>query len=191
LGNVLTLNAALTFKPAFAGNKTVFLFAFAGSATTGFQTGGTWNVTAGGPPTAGPLSPASGSGTSQTFSAPFTNPGGAAAFTSAYLLINAGFDARSSCYIQYLPSVNTLYLLNDAASAWLGPITPGSGSTLQNNQCILSGTGSSIASVGNTLTVNTALTFKPAFAGNKTAFLFAFTASAQTGFQTAGTWLAQ
>jgi hypothetical protein len=91
---ILTVNAALTFKPAFAGSKTVYLFAYTASAATGFQTAGTW-IVPGGTPTAGPLAPASGSGASQTFSAPFTNPGGASAFTIAYMLINVGFDARA------------------------------------------------------------------------------------------------
>src|SRR5205807_183849 len=107
-----------TFKAAFVGSKTVYLFGYTASDNTGFQTAGTWTATAAGPPTAGPLSPSSGSGVSQTFSAPFTNAGGAAAFTSAYMLINSGFDALNSCYVQYLPSGNGLYLLNDAASAW-------------------------------------------------------------------------
>src|SRR5205085_8703388 len=142
----------------FAGNKTVYLFAYAASTGTEFQTAGTWTVTTTGPPTAGPLTPASGSGASRTFSAPFTNPGGAAAFTSAYILINSGFNAVNSCYVQYLPASNTLYLLNDAATGWLGPITPGTG-TLQNSQCTLNGSGSSVTSVGNTLTVTSVLTF--------------------------------
>ena len=83
------------------------------------------------------------------------------------------------------------FLLNDTATAWMGPIAPGGGATLQNNQCILNGSGSSVISVGNVLTVNAALTFKPAFAGNEIVYLFAYTASANTGFQTAGTWSAK
>src|SRR5204863_254518 len=153
-----------------------------------FQNAGAWTVTTGAP-TAGPLSPASGSGASQTFSAPFTNAGGAAAFTSAYMLINSGFNASNACYVQYLPGSNSLYLLNDAASTWQGPITPGSASTLTNSQCTLNGAGSSVTSVGNTLTVNAALAFKPAFAGSKTVFLFAFTPTADTSYQTAGAWV--
>ena len=42
---------------------------------------------------------------------------------------------------------------------------------------------------GTTLTVNSALTFKPSFAGTKTVFLFGSTATTETGFQTAGTWI--
>ena len=98
------------------------------------------------------------------------------------------FDAVNSCYVQYLPASNALYLLNDAATAWLGPITPGSGATLQNSQCTLNGTGSSVTSIGNILTVNSSLTFRPAFSGGKTVYLFGYTASSSTGFQTSGTW---
>jgi hypothetical protein len=38
------LNVALTFQPAFAGNKVVYLYAATPTANTGWQTGWTWNV---------------------------------------------------------------------------------------------------------------------------------------------------
>jgi hypothetical protein len=81
--------------------------------------------------------------------------------------------------------------MNDAGTGFLGPIAPGSGATLQNNQCTLNASGSSATMVGTTLTLNASLTFKPAFAGAKTVFLFAYAATASTGFQTGGTWAAQ
>jgi hypothetical protein len=188
-GTILTMNVSLTFKPAFAGNKTVFIFAYTVTSDTGFPTGGTWNVPSSAPPTAGPLTPSSGSGASQTFSAQYTNPGGASTFTSAFLLINSGFAAQNSCYVSYLPASNGLYLLSDT-SAWTGPITPGSSGVLQNNECVLNASGSGAAVSGTTLTLNVSLTFKPAFAGGKTVFIFAYTPSADTGFQVGGTWTA-
>jgi hypothetical protein len=139
-------------------------------------------------PLAGPLTPSSGSGASQTFSAQYTNPGGASNFTSAFILINNGFVASNSCYVDYQPGTNSLYLMNDGATALLGPITPGSGATLQNTQCTLNGSTSSAIVVGTTLTLNASLTFNPVFAGNKTVFIFAYTATANTGFQTGGAW---
>jgi hypothetical protein len=188
-GTMLTLNASVTFNPAFSGNKTVFIFAYTATTNTGFQTGGTWTVTTGASaPTAGPLSPSSGSGSSQTFSAQYTNPGGASGFTSAFILINNGFAASNSCYVDYQPGTNSLYLMNDGATALMGPITPGSGATLQNSQCTVNGSGSSASIVGTVLTLNVSLTFNPAFGGNKTVFIFAYTATANTGFQTGGTW---
>jgi hypothetical protein len=55
----------------------------------------------------------------------------------------------------------------------------------------VNGAGSSATLAGNTLTVNASLAFKPAFAGAKTVFIFAYTATANTGFQTGGAWTAQ
>jgi hypothetical protein len=125
------------------------------------------------------------------FSAQYTNPGGAAAFTNAFLLLNSSFAAAGGCYVDYLPASNGLYLMNDAGTAFLGPIAPGSTATLQNSQCTLNASGSSATIVGATLTLNSSLTFKPAFAGLKTVFIFAYTATANTGFQTGGTWTSQ
>ena len=44
---------------------------------------------------------------------------------------------------------------------------------------------------GNTLTVNLAITFKPAFAGAKNTFGEAQNASADSGWSHLGTWTAQ
>jgi hypothetical protein len=48
---------------------------------------------------------------------------------------------------------------------------------------------SSASGAGNTLTLNLALTFKPAFAGAKTNFLFVADNAGQfSGWQARGTW---
>ena len=107
---------------------------------------------------------------------------------NAFLLLNSSFVAAGWRYVDYLPGSNGLYLMNDAGADFLGPITPGSAATLQNSQCTLNASGSSATIAGNTLTLNVSLTFKPAFAGAKKVFVFAYTATANTGFQTGGTW---
>ena len=43
------------------------------------------------------------------------------------LAIPSGLAAQAACYVQYASSASALYLLNDAASSWLGPLTPGAG----------------------------------------------------------------
>src|SRR5207244_1094791 len=43
-GNSLSLTLSLSFLPAFAGNKTVFLTADGGGVTSGWQSRGTWAV---------------------------------------------------------------------------------------------------------------------------------------------------
>jgi hypothetical protein len=92
--------------------------------------------------------------------------------------------------VLYYQSSNRLYLVQDSGAGWQGPLTPGQAGTLSNSQCTLDGGASSVSAVGNNLTVNAALTFKPAFGGNKTVFLDAEdTANGlSSGFQTLGSW---
>jgi hypothetical protein len=78
--------------------------------------------------------------------------------------------------------------MNDAGTSFLGPITPANAATLQNRQCTLNAFGSSATLVGTTLTVNVSLSFNPAFSGAKPVFVFAYTATSNTGFQAGGTW---
>ena len=69
-----------------------------------------------------------------------------------------------SCVLYYQPSTNQVNLLNDAGTAWTAA-TPGATTTLQNSQCSLNVAASSVTQNGNTLTLNLAMTFKPAFSG--------------------------
>src|SRR5438132_779004 len=56
-----------------------------------------------------------------------------------------------------------------ARRGW-NPITIGQAGTVENSQCKIDGPGSS-ATLGANLTLNVAVTFKPAFAGNKSIYL--------------------
>jgi hypothetical protein len=64
-GNTLTWNAAMTFKPAYAGAKNIYLRAVDRSgANSGWQQLGIWTVaSAAGTPTTVSVTPSSGSGT--------------------------------------------------------------------------------------------------------------------------------
>src|SRR5262249_1882697 len=62
----------------------------------------------------------------------------------------------------YRPA-NSLYLVNDAGTGPLAPLPVGGGGNVQNTQCLLDGTGSSVSGAGNNLTVTLLITFKPAF----------------------------
>src|SRR6202040_3218229 len=93
------------------------------------------------------------------------------------------------CYVHYSPPANQVLLLNDAANGWLGPVLMGSANTLQNSQCSLNAQASSASGSGNNLTVNLALTFKPAFLGAKNIYLQAADNEGQFAvFQQRGTW---
>ena len=81
----------------------------------------------------------------------------------------------------------SLFLLNDAGTTWMSSAM-GSGGTLQNSQCAIEpGTSSAVPS-GNTLTVNLAVTFKNAFAGAKSVFMYGTNGVINSGWQTRGSW---
>ena len=97
------------------------------------------------------VSPSSGSGLSQVFTVTYPDANGYQDITGTYLLINSGFAAASSCYVSWSPANNSFSLLNDAATAWLGPITPGTTATVQNSQCVLNAATSSAALLATTV----------------------------------------
>ena len=87
-------------------------------------------------------------------------------------------DGRHGCYLAFVPSTpnsGSVYLVDDAGDAG-GPysaiVLPGSG-TAQNSQCTINAAGSSVFGIGNTITLNLAITFNPAFAGNQVFYLAA------------------
>jgi hypothetical protein len=84
---------------------------------------------------------------------------------------------------------NTLFLINDAGSAWVSG-TPNTSGTLQNSQCSIALSGTTVSVDTNTLTLDLALTFKPAFAGAQSIFMYAANATLNSGWQTRGTWTA-
>ena len=82
-----------------------------------------------------------------------------------------------------------LSLLSDGQT-WMAGIPGGEGS-LQNSQCAVNLTTSSVSISGNTLTLNLAMTFKPAYAGAKNIYMYAANvANVNSGWQTRGTWTA-
>jgi hypothetical protein len=193
-GNNLIVNLALTFKAAFAGPKNVYLNAQdSGGLWSNWQQLGTWTVPIPGnlPPTNISVTPSSGSGSSQTFSFLFSDPNGYADLSTVYMALNATLTWPNACYTYYDRTANALWLLNDAANLWLGPVTPGAATTLQNSQCSMVGAGSSVSGSGNNLTVNVAMTFKAAFAGTKNIYLNAQdTGGLWSNWQQLGTWTA-
>jgi hypothetical protein len=67
--------------------------------------------------------------------------------------------------------------------------TLGAATTLQNSQCSLNVAATSASMNGNTLTLNLAMTFKPAFAGAKNIYMYGVDVSGpNSGWQQLGTW---
>src|SRR5439155_21899879 len=113
------------------------------------------------------VTPSSGAGSTQTFAFVFSDPAGYTAILSAQILFSNPFVTSGSCYLFFNRANNTVYLTNDAGTAWQGPVTLGQTATLQNSQCALNPAASSATGSGTNLTLNLALTFQPSFAGTK------------------------
>jgi subtilase family serine protease len=187
-GNTLTVNFALTFTGTFNGSKNVYLGANSANASSGWVELGSWAPISGGPPTVVSLSPTSGTGTTQTFGAVYSDPNGAADLGNVRILFNSAITGLNACYVFYYPASNALYLENDANNGVTGPVTPGSSSSLSNSQCTLTATGTSVSTAGNNIAVNFALAFTSSFTGLKNVYLGANSATASSGWIDMGTW---
>jgi hypothetical protein len=137
--------------------------------------------------------PAAGSSAAQTFTFTFLDSPGWQTLTIVNVLINDVLDARQACYVAFLPAdanSGELLLVNDAGDAG-GPFSstmlPGSGA-VQNSQCSISATGSSVSASGNALTLTLAISFAPRFAGDKVIYLAARDTASNSGWQALGTW---
>ncbi len=152
-------------------------------------------------PSAVSVTPASGSGLSQTFNFVFTAPNGAADIYATYMEISvAGIGEPHGCMVLYLnpansalinsqPSPSGLILLSDDNFNQQGTVLMGSNQAVSNSQCTISGSGGVPTSSGNNLTVPVAITFKPPFNGRKNIFGFAENRQAMNnGSQLLGTW---
>jgi hypothetical protein len=190
-GNNLTLTLALTFPAAFAGAKSVYTEVYDGPGDSGWHQAGTWTVPTAGLPATVSSSPASGAGSAQTFALTFSDPNGYAAIKSTQILIGGSMSFGNACYLYYNRQANSLYLTNDAGTAWQSPVTLGQAGTLQNSQCSINPLSSSVAGSGNNLTLNLAVTFKPTFAGSKSTYMEVYDGAGDSGWQQKGTWTAQ
>jgi len=155
------------------------------------------------------VSPAGGSGTSQVFRYTFTDatpnfpppppPEPAPPVGWQDLSVMKAFIGPSMiyqanvCYF-YLQmtgaSSGTVSLVNDAGTGNVGYITiPGSGS-VNNSQCTLNATGSSVSGSGSTVTLNLATVFNTThFSGYQIVYMDATDQNSNdSGWQSMGTW---
>jgi hypothetical protein len=183
-GNNLTLTLSITFKGAFSGVKNIYELANDGYGnSTGWQTVGTFTI---GSTIAASLTPSAGGGTSQVFTAVFSDTAGGSAVAGELFLINSALSGSSACWIQAGPSGIYLYD-DDSTPVALGPIV--AGGTYSNKQCTLNGSGSGVAISGNNLTLTVSITFKGAFSGLKNIYELANDVYGNsTGWKTVGTF---
>jgi hypothetical protein len=187
-GNDLRLSVALSFTDTFVGSKNIYLDAVGKENSSGWVKEGTWLPLSLGPPSVGSLSPSTGSGSTQTFTAVYSDPDGLADLSDVVLLFNSSLKVSNACAVVYIPETNQLYLDNDAGTGLTAGITPGSFASVSNSQCTLAGTGSSFSTSGDSLTLNVALTFSGTFVGLKNGYLYAVGRTQSSGWIQKGAW---
>jgi hypothetical protein len=140
-------------------------------------------------PTVASVIPGSGGGSPQTFALTVADGAGAANISLASFLVNSSLSAANGCQIEFNRALNTFRLMNDAGSAWLGPITVGTVTSLANSQCTVSAAAASTSTSGTNLTVYIPLSFALTFSGAKSTFGDAVdNANANSGWVTTGSW---
>ncbi len=193
-GNTVTVRLSLTFSGNFSGLKGVHVSVLdTQRKSTGWRKLGEWTVPAAPvnrTPVPVSVTPAGGSGSSQTFTVVASDEDGAGDMEYVYLLLDGATPSgAAACQVVYNRSVNLMWLVSDDGAGWPASIVPGSSGVLENNQCTLSGAGSSGAAAGNTLTARFALTFKRSFAGARTLYAAASDfARAASGWRAMGNW---
>ncbi len=187
-GNTLTLHLAMSFAPAFAGAKNIYMYVQNATLSNGFTQEGTWTVTGASGPVPVSVTPNSGSGASQTFAFAFSDTAGASDITAAQIGFNTSMAGTNSCWMYYAPSTQTIYLANNAGAFAGGGLVLGASGTLENSQCTITANTSSVSLSGNTLTLHLAMSFAPAFAGTQNIYMFVQNATLSNGFTQEGTW---
>jgi len=179
-GTTLTLVLDIAFKPVFGGNRVMYMAARdLGAGNSNWQALGVWQVpfTPSGTIVVAGVTPGRGavpSGTSQEIYVTLTDTNGAGDFGVVDVLINNFIDGRQACYLAYVAASGALILLDDpgdAAGPYAGAMALNGGAgSIQNSQCMVSGAGSAVSTVSNTLTLTLNVTFKAAFSGNRVVY---------------------
>jgi hypothetical protein len=204
-GTLLTLTVNLQFSAAFAkiGNgstKTVYGFPVSaeGKAPSSIVPMGTWTLgqATSTPPALVSVTPSSGQGSSQAFALVVSDPLGASDLATVQLFFNTSTATSGACIVTYTALQGTLGLTNDAGTGYAGYVTPGQAATVSNSQCTITGSGFSIQTSGNSLTMTVNLQFASAFAtaggsAVKTIYALPVNAAGQGpagGLASVGTW---
>lgn len=192
-GSSLTLSLNIAFRPTFAGTHLVYMAARdAANANSGWQRLGIWTVPGSAltSPAVVSMSPQRGSGSGpQLFTFQFYDADGYQDINVLNILVNDWLDGRQACYLAYVRPLNGVYLVNDAGNALLPFLPLGSVGTVENSQCVVYATGSSVSASGNYLTLTLNLGFKGGFGGNRVFYVAARdVAEHNSGWQAMGTW---
>ena len=122
------------------------------------------------------------------FTTVFSDRDGWKDLKSVHLLIHSGISGRDSFFLFFDLTKNKLYLRNNAGTAWLGGLAPGSSRILENAQGRLDLSKTTVSKSGKTLTVKWRVAFKSSFAGKRNLYLKGQDGSTSTNWIPAGTW---
>src|SRR5208282_2549253 len=143
-GPTLTLTLSVSATATFVGTQNIYLAAVdSEGSNSGWQMRGTWTPAADTPPIAVSVSPTPASGTSQTFTAMYSTQNGKPStdLSAVWFEVNTRNSNLSACEVEYYQPTNSLYLHNDGAVGWQGPLVAGTAGTLANSQCTVNGAG--------------------------------------------------
>ena len=165
-----TINMLVTFKAGFAPNNDVIAFvADTDGVNSGWTGVGTWNVSfVNQAPTVTSISPSSGSGTNQTFTAIFNDPNGVGNISTAYVEIGPTLTGPHVCTVVYV--TNWFALVTDDGQSFTAPVLTGTQGSTSNSQCTL--TAPSVSNSGGQLTLTMPLTFASSYTGSMETWMF-------------------
>ncbi len=135
------------------------------------------------------VTPASGSGKTQTFTATYSHPGAAENIVSAWFLVEKGVTGTNACFLEYNAPDRSVRLMNDAGDKWLPAAPVGSKGALSNSQCSVDLAGVQGVADANTLTVTWPITFTSPYAGPKQIFLLTPDGKSGTQWAEKGSWV--
>lgn len=158
---------------------------------TGWVATGTWNPNAGNMPSVVGATPVNALASPTLFTLMARDANGFADIFRFYFQI--GHDSMvtvNGCHGFYDRPTNSVYLYSDNLGTLLGPLPIGSAGTLQNSQCRIDGTGSTVTGIGTDLTLRWNMSLQGSYAGTtKKVYLWVKDASNNdTGWIQTGTW---
>lgn len=188
-GSLLTVTVPITFLAGFTGARTVYAAATdAGGLGGSWQQVGTWTAFPVYTPAVVSVSPASGGGLNQTFTFTLSDGNGYTDIAFAGFLVQNAVNTANGCYITYAAGTNTFAIYRDSDSSFL-PIVPGSGSSVENGNCRVSGNGLAVSGTGTLFSASIPINFKTGFAGTKNIYASVADAGGlASGWQAIGTW---
>ena len=171
VGNTLTINWSVTFKPSFAGSTCNAWMRVTNKSglVDPWEQMGTFSMLVNPTPKNESITPNSGTITIDAptaISSVYSDPAGYANIRSCYMMMNTGATTSGAGYLFYDPVKNKLYLRETGSSTIKGGYAPGSANIIDNGSIVLNCADTTVNKVGNNITINWNIALKTYFAGN-------------------------